>query len=383
MVDSGQSRRASEDADRAKLLEELRVQIDDIDSEILEKLNDRARVVVEVGTLKHETGAPVYSATREQRIVDRLVDENAGPFPAAGIAPVFREIVSATRSLEDDLPIAYFGPEGTFTHLAAKQKFGELAHLRSESSIPNVFGAVESGKAKLGVIPVENTTAGVVTATLDTFADSDVSICGEIVLPISLDLFSQSGELADVRRVASHPQPLAQSRQWLDENLPGAERIETASTAAAIALAVSDTSVAAIGSSIAGGLHGLVAIETAIEDRAENTTRFVLIGRQFPEPTGNDLTTVLFTIRKDESGGLRRLIEPMAQRGVNLTSIQLRPIAGKPWEYYFFIDIEGHRDDPQVEAALATAAEAAHTCRVLGSFPRAAGALPKRTGEER
>jgi chorismate mutase/prephenate dehydratase len=383
MANSGQPRRASESADRARLLEELRRRIDAIDSEILEKLNDRARVVVEVGALKHETGAPVYSATRERRITDRLVKENAGPFPEAGIAPVFREIVSATRSLEDELPIAYFGPEGTFTHLAAKQRFGEVANLRSESSIPNVFSAVESGKAQLGVIPIENTTAGVVTTALDTFADSDVSICGEILLPISLDLFSRSGKLADVHRVASHPQPLAQSRQWLDENLQGVERIETASTAAAVALAVSDESVAAIGSSIAGGLQGLIAIEAAIEDRLENTTRFVLIGRQFPEPTGEDLTTVLFTIRKDESGGLHRLIEPMAERGVNLTSIQLRPIAGKPWEYYFFIDIEGHRNDPQVAAALADAAGVAHTCRVLGSFPRAAGGRAKRVGEER
>jgi chorismate mutase/prephenate dehydratase len=381
MANSGQSRPASENADDSKALAELRRRIDVIDSEILEKLNDRARVVVEVGALKHETGAPVYSATREKGIVDRLTGENSGPFPAAGIAPVFREIVSATRSLEDNLSIAYFGPEGTFTHLAAKQRFGEVANLRSESSIPNVFGAVESGKAELGVIPIENTTAGVVTATFDTFADSDVSICGEIVLPISLDLFSHSGELADVRRVASHPQPLAQSRQWLDEHLSGVERLETASTAAAVSLAVSDESVAAIGSSIAGGLQGLSAIETAIEDRVENTTRFVLIGRQFPEATGDDMTTVLFTIRKDESGGLHRLIEPMAQRGVNLTSIQLRPIAGKPWEYYFFIDIEGHRDEPQVAAALVAAAEVAHTCRVLGSFPRAAGARANRSGE--
>lgn len=383
MANSGQPRRLSENAERAKLLEALREQIDAIDSEILEKLNDRARVVVAVGALKHETGASVYSATRERQIVDRLLAENAGPFPAAGIAPVFREIVSATRSLEDDLPIAYFGPEGTFTHLAAKQQFGEVANLRSESSISNVFSAVESGKARLGVIPVENTTAGVVTATLDTFAESDVSICGEILLPISLDLFSRSGRLADVRRVASHPQPLAQSRRWLDENLREAERVETASTAAAMALAVSDESVAAIGSSIAGGLQGLLPIETAIEDRLENTTRFVLIGRQFPEPTGDDLTTVLFTIRKDESGGLYRLIEPMAQRGVNLTSIQLRPIAGKPWEYYFFIELEGHRDDPRVADALVAAAKVAHTCRVLGSFPRAAGARAKRAGEER
>jgi chorismate mutase/prephenate dehydratase len=382
MANSGQSRRASANSDAATALDELRRRIDAIDSELLEKLNERARVVVEVGALKRETGTPVYSATREKGIVDRLAAENPGPFPEAGIAPVFREIVSATRSLEEDLPIAYFGPEGTFTHLAAKQRFGEVARLRSESSIVNVFAAVESGKSTLGVIPVENTTEGVVTQTLDSFADSDVSICGEILLRISLDLFSQSGSLEDVRRVASHPQPLAQCRRWLDERLPAVQRAETASTAAAAELAVEDAGVAAIGSSIAGEAHGLVAIASAIEDRRENTTRFLLIGRQLPESTGDDLTSVLFTIRKDEAGGLYHLIEPMAQRGVNLASIQLRPMAGKPWEYYFFIDIEGHRDDPQVAAALAASAEVAHTCRVLGSFPRAAGVRPQRAGGE-
>jgi chorismate mutase/prephenate dehydratase len=381
MANSGQPRRASAGSEAAATLAELRRRIDAIDSEILEKLNDRARVVLEVGALKRRTGDPVYSSTRERAIVDRLTAENPGPFPAEGIAPAFREIVSATRSLEDALPVAYFGPEGTFTHLAAKQRFGEVANLLGESSITHVFGAVESGRAKLGVIPVENTTAGVVTETLDTFAESDVSICGEILLKISLDLFSQSGELADVRRIASHPQPLAQSRRWLDEQLPGVERFETASTAAAIDLAAADASVAAIGSSIAGESQGLVAIRKSIQDRGENTTRFLLIGHQLPEATGDDLTTVLFTIRKDEAGGLNRLIEPMAQRGVNLTSIQLRPIAGKPWEYYFFIEFEGHRDDPQVEAALAAAADSAHTCRVLGSFPRAAGSRPRRAGE--
>jgi len=181
--------------------------------------------------------------------------------------------------------------------------------------------------------------------------------------------------------VASHPQPLAQCRRWLDQHLPGAERLETASTAAAAALAAEDAGVAAIGSAIAGGAHGLATIETAIEDRRDNTTRFLLIGRQQSDPTGDDLTSVLFTIRKDEAGGLYRLIEPMAKRGVSLTAIQLRPIAGKPWEYYFFIDLEGHRDDPNVAEALAAAAEVAHSARVLGSFPRATGVRPAREGE--
>jgi chorismate mutase/prephenate dehydratase len=313
----------------------------------------------------------VYAPDREQQIVERLAAENSGPFPDSGLAPVFREIVSATRSLEAELPIAYFGPQGTFTHLAAKRRFGEMAQLVDRPSIADVFATVEAGKARLGVVPVENTTAGVVTETYDGFATSDLLICGEIVLRIDLDLFSISGRIEDVRRLASHPQPLAQCRGWLERNLPGVERVESASTAAAVKLASECPDVAAIGSSIAGEAHGLVTIEAGIQDRRDNTTRFLLIGRQEQPATGNDLTCALFTIRKDEAGGLHRLIEPMARRGVNLTAIQLRPIAGKPWEYYFFIDIEGHKSEPRVAEALAEAARAAHSSRVLGSFPRA------------
>jgi chorismate mutase/prephenate dehydratase len=378
MANSGQPSRSEPAPEEPAELAALRRRIDAIDSEILRMLNERARVVLEVGSWKRSAAAPVYSPLREQQIVERLTRENSGPFPEAGLAPVFREIVSATRSLEAPLPIAYFGPEGTFTHLAAKRRFGELARLTGVASIAEVFAAVEAGKAAIGVVPVENTTAGVVTETFDAFAGSELLVCGEIVLRISHDLFSRSGRLEDVRRLVSHPQPLAQCRRWLDQHLPGVERVEAASTAAAVRLAGEDPQVAAIGSSIAGEAHGLVTIETAIEDRRDNTTRFLLIGRQEPPATGNDLTLVLFTIRKDEAGGLYRLIEPMARRGVNLTAIQLRPIAGKPWEYYFFIDLEGHVDEPQVAAALADAAKVAHSSRVLGSFPRATGERPAR-----
>jgi chorismate mutase/prephenate dehydratase len=378
MAKPRQSSRAASAPDDASKLEALRKQIDEIDSGILRKLNERSRIVLEVGALKRSTGAPVYSSAREQEIIDRLTAENCGPFPQEGLAPVFREIVSATRSLEGPLPIAYLGPEGTFTHLAATERFGATANLTMAVSIREVFAQVEAGKARFGVVPVENTTEGVVTQALDTFADSDLSISGEIVLRISLDLFSQGGRLEDVRRVASHPQPLAQCRQWLDRHLPHATRLETASTVVAARLAAGDAGVAAIGSAIAGESYGLQTIESAIEDRRDNTTRFLLIGREISDPTGNDLTSVLFTIRKDEAGGLYRLIEPMARRGVNLTALHLRPITGKPWEYYFFIDLEGHRDDPEVAAALSEAAVVAHSHRVLGSFPRATGTRPPR-----
>jgi chorismate mutase/prephenate dehydratase len=370
MANSRRSTRADAAGESAEL-DELRRQIDEIDSEVLRLLNDRARVVQSVGELKHSRNAPVFAPAREQQIVERLARVNPGPFPNAGLAPVFREIVAATRSLEAELPISFFGPEGTFTHQAAKERFGELAPLVGLASINEVFASVENGKAEIGVVPVENTTAGVVTETLDAFAETDLLICGEIVLRISLDLFSRSGRMEDVRTIVSHPQPLAQCRRWLDEHLAGVERVEAASTAAAVKQAAEDSSIAAVGSSVAGETFGLRTIESAIQDRRENTTRFLILGRQAPEATGNDQTSVLFTIRKDEAGGLYRLIEPMAKRGVSLTSIQLRPIAGKPWEYYFFVDFEGHQSDPQVAAALAEATAVAHSHRVLGSFPRA------------
>jgi chorismate mutase/prephenate dehydratase len=211
----------------------------------------------------------------------------------------------------------------------------------------------------------------VVTQTLDALAQFDVGICAEIALPISHDLLSRSGRLEDVRQVASHPQPLAQCRRWLERQLPDAERVETASTAAAARRAADDPQTAAIGSSMAAEVYGLVAIESGIEDRRDNRTRFLVLGKQQPPPSGNDLTSAVFTIRRDQPGGLFHLLEPFAKAGVNLTSIQLRPIHGKPWEYLFFIDVEGHRSVESVARALEGAAQLAYSSRVLGSFPRA------------
>jgi chorismate mutase/prephenate dehydratase len=284
---------------------------------------------------------------------------------------VFREIISATRSLEEPVQIAYLGPEGTFTHQAARHQFGELAHLASVPTIGEVFAAVEAGKVELGVVPVENTTEGIVTQTYDALASFDVTICAEIALRISHDLLSRTGRIADIARVASHPQPLAQCRRWLERRLPDAERIETASTAVAAQKAADDPGTAAIAGSIAAGVYGLAVIESGIEDRRDNSTRFLVLGHHSPAPSGSDLTSVVFTLRKDQAGALHRLIEPFARVGVNLTTIQLRPIHGKPWEYLFFIDIEGHRSDERVKEALAEAARVAHSARVLGSFPRA------------
>ena len=358
-------------SDPGSELARLREQIDAVDRAILERLNERAKWVLEVGRLKQSRGASVYEEAREKRIVSSLVESNPGPFPDDGLAPVFREIISSTRSLEDALSIAYMGPQGTFSHEAANLKFGRLAALESVPSIGDVFAAVERGTASLGIVPVENTTEGVVTQALDAFVDSDVLICGEVLLRISNHLASRSGQIEDIRQVASNAQPLAQCRRWLDRNLPGVERLETASTTAAAQLAANDGSTAAICSAGAVEGNGLRTIEASIEDRRDNTTRFLVIGKQTPEPTGNDLTSAVFTIRKDESGGLHRLLQPFADEGINLTSIQLRPIRGKPWEYLFFLDLEGHRQEPRVERALSFVANIAHSHRVLGSFPRA------------
>ena len=371
MAKAEQSNPESGASDPGSELARLREQIDAVDRAILERLNERAKWVLEVGRLKQARGVSVYEEAREKRIVSSLVESNPGPFPDDGLAPVFREIISATRSLEDALSIAYMGPQGTFSHEAANLKFGRLAALESVASIGDVFAAVERGTASLGIVPVENTTEGVVTQALDAFVDSDVLICGEVLLRISNHLASRSGRIEDIRQVASNAQPLAQCRRWLDRNLPGVERLETVSTTSAAQLAAKDGSIAAICSLGAVEGNGLRTIEASIEDRRDNTTRFLVIGKQRPEPTGNDLTSAVFTIRKDESGGLHRLLQPFADEGINLTSIQLRPIRGKPWEYLFFLDLEGHRQEPRVERALSFVANIAHSHRVLGSFPRA------------
>jgi chorismate mutase/prephenate dehydratase len=233
MAEAGQRSPAAVTSEAAPELAGLREQVDAVDRAILEKLNERAHLVQSIGRVKAATGSPEYEPARERQILEQLVARNPGPFPSQGIAPVFREIISATRSLERVLRVGYFGPEGTFTHQAARQNFGQLAELASLGSIAEVFAAIERGAVDLGVVPVENTTEGVVTQTFDALAEHEVSICGEVVLRISQQLLSRSGRLEDVRSVVSHPQPLAQCRLWLDRHLPTAARIEAASTAVA------------------------------------------------------------------------------------------------------------------------------------------------------
>ena len=364
------SGRDDNDSLRASL-EGLRGRIDSVDREILAQLNARAELVQEVGALKKDRNAPVYVASRERDLVQRLVSENMGPFPAAGIPHVFREIVSATRSLEETVRVAFLGPAGTFSHEAAVKQFGALVDTVPAASMREVFELAERGEAHYGVVPVENTIEGVVTTSLDALVESELNICAEILLEVSQNLLSQSGQLEDIVTVASHPQPLGQCGRWLESRLPGVSRRETASTAAAALLAGSDPGIAAIASEVAADAYGLRVVERGIEDSQRNSTRFIVVGREVPAASGNDLTAAVFTVRRDLSGALYRLLEPFARNGVNLSSIQSRPMKGKAWEYLFFVDVEGHTSEESVARALNEAGEVAQSSKILGSFPRA------------
>ncbi len=373
---------ATSEADAAALLTRLRAEIDRVDRELLAVLNRRAALVREVGALKGAGAAgssatsgtgrgAVYRAGRERDLVEALVRENPGPFPSAALPAVYREIISGTRSLEARLRVAYLGPEGTSSHLAAREAFGSQPELVSVATLGEVIEAVARGTADHALLPIENTSEGVVTQALDALLACEVPICGERWLRISYQLVSQSGRREDVARVASHPQALAQCRGWLDRQLPAAARVETSSTAVAAALAREQVDVAAIVNAALADESGLRAIAGGIEDRRDNTTRFLVLGGEAPPPSANDLSMLAYTVRKAESGALHRLLEPFARHAVNLTSIQARPLKGAPWEYVFFLDLEGHMSEPRVQAACEEAGRLANSFRVLGSFPRA------------
>lgn len=350
----------------------LRNQIDEIDAEILLLLNRRASCVQHVGKLKQGgRSGPIYVAARERDLVSTLVESNPGPFPSVAIPHVFREIISATRSLEERVRVAFLGPDGTFSHQAASRQFGAQVDFVPVTTLRDVFTLTERGDTQFGVVPVENTIEGPITVTFDALVETDVTICSEIKLEISQHLMSRTGQIEDIQKVASHPQPLAQCRGWLEANLHGIETVETTSTAAAAQLAHADEKVASIGSEVTAEVYDLIPIASGIEDHRGNTTRFLVIGRETPAPSGQDLTSAIFTVRRDQAGALHNLLGPFAKNGVNLAAVQSRPMKGKPWEYNFIVDMEGHQNDPSVRQALAEAAEVAASHKVLGSFPRA------------
>jgi chorismate mutase/prephenate dehydratase len=351
-------------------LDELRREIDSVDDRILELLNMRARLVRSVAAWKEANARPFYVPERERQVVERLVARNPGPFPVEGIRPVFGEIMSACLSLEQRLRVAYLGPEATFTHQASRTRFGLSARYLPAATIAGVFAEVEKGAADLGVVPVENSTEGVVSHTLDVFMESELAIQQEIVIAVSQCLLSRAA-LGDVRKVYSHPNALAQCRAWLASNLPGAALIEVASTALAARLARDDAAAAAVASELAAQLYDLPVQRRKIEDERVNMTRFLVVGPPEPRrPTGRDKTSVMFTL-KDRPGGLHQALAPFAKHGVNLSRIESRPSRRRAWDYVFFIDLDGHAEDQAVAAALAEFRGGCQLVKLLGSYPRA------------
>ena len=354
--------------DKAKL-EELRKRIDELDEKLLQLISDRARLAVEVGKIKTANGSAVhYRPEREAQVLQRVLKRNQGPLTDEEMARLFREIMSACLSLESPLNIAFLGPEGTFTQEAAFKHFGHSVKTLSLGAIDEVFREVEAGHAQFGVVPIENSTEGVVNHTLDMFLRSDLRICGEVSLRVHHHLLSKGSDLASVTQVISHQQSLAQCREWLDVNLPSVPREATSSNAEASRLAAETKDVAAIAGESAAKIYGLNKLASNIEDEPDNTTRFLVIGRMQTQPSGNDKTSIVVS-GKNKPGALYELLGPLATRGLNMTRIESRPSRQAKWEYVFFLDILGHADDPKLTEALAALKQESGFYKLLGSYP--------------
>lgn len=348
----------------------IRAEIDRTDDDILRLLNHRARFVARVAELKEQMQVPFYVPSRERQIVERLSAANPGPFPVEGIRPVFQEIFSACLSLEKTVKVAYLGPEGTFSHMAVKRQFGLSARAIPIKTITAVFEEVERGGADLGVVPVENSTEGMINHTLDSFVDSDLKISAEIVLRISLCLLARSEvELERVERVYSIPVAISQCRRWLATHLPRVTVVEAPSTAEAARSAHGDAHGVAVASEMAARIYDLHVLKRNIEDLTQNVTRFLVLGRQQADPTGRDKTSVLLTTR-DQPGILFRVLGGFAERGLNMTKIESRPSRRRAWEYIFFVDVDGHQRDPVLAEALGAVRGQCESLKVLGSYPK-------------
>ena len=351
-------------------IQECRKEIDRLDDEILKLLNERSKYVIQVGKLKkkQDAAAHLHTQGREASLVKRLMENNPGPFPSEALRPVYREIMSASLSLEGTQTIAYLGPPATFTHLAAMRKFGESAEYLSVTSIKDVFDDVERGRMRFGVVPIENSTEGVVNHTLDLFVDSPLLIYGEVMMEISHHFLSKAQNIEDIKTIYSHPHAIAQCRNWLETHVPSVSIAEEPSTAKAAERCVSDPTAAAIASELAAQLYGLTILRSRIEDNTNNFTRFLVLSLRGAERTGKDKTSFIVSA-KDKVGALYDLIRPFSSHGINMTKIESRPTRRKVWEYLFFMDLEGHQDDDRVKKALDEMKTRSLFLKVLGSYP--------------
>ena len=353
---------------RNETVDALRKKIDQIDEKIVALLNNRAAFAQKIGEAKQSDNQEVYVPSRENDILRRVSQLNRGPLSEQTILTIFREIISASRGLEVPLKIAYFGAEASYAHLAAKEKFGSSAVLLPTASISDVFHEVSQGRASFGVVPIENSSEGVVAHTLDWLVESDLKICAESFLEIHHNLLSRSGRADHIQTIVSHPQALAQCRRWLVSHFPSVKVEEVASTAHAAMTAAADDTVGAIAGALAKEVYRLQTVAANIEDHSNNITRFLVIGNNESRPSGGDKTSLVFSV-KDKPGVLHRMLQPFAKSRINLTKIESRPIKNKPWEYMFFIDFKGHRDDRRVRKAITELEQNCIFLKILGSYP--------------
>lgn len=350
-------------------ISQLRRQIDQLDQKILELLNDRATLSRCVGQIKNRQGASIYVPDREWEIYRRLLRSNRGPLKGESVKAIYREIMSGSLALEKVIQIAYLGPAATFTHQAALEKFGSSVGYVGLDSISVVFSEVEKEGCDYGVVPIENSTEGVVNHTLDMFIHSDLRICSEILLEITHCLMAVCS-MKQVRRVYSNPQAIAQCRHWLERYLSGVELIEVSSTTKAAQMTKKSPKSAAIASQLAAEQYGLKILARGIEDGTENQTRFLVIGKTIAKPTQNDKTSIMCSI-PDKVGALGETLKIFKDKQINLTKIESRPSKKKAWEYYFFIDLEGHCERPKIKSALARVERKSRFLKILGSYPAA------------
>jgi len=350
-------------------LDELRKRIDELDADLLRLLNRRAELALEIGRLKSGAGREIFDPVRESHVLQNVLSLNPGPLTAEALEHVYREIMSAARSLEREMCVAYLGPSATFTHQAAHLRFGGSVKYLDCDTITDVFSDVQKGRADYGVVPIENSIEGAVTHTLDEFIETPLRICAEIYMPISQHLMAKIPR-EDIQRIYSKAEVFGQCRRWLHENMPRAQLIPASSTAKAAETAGKEPHSAAIASQLAAEIHGLTVLESDVQDHVSNTTRFLVLGRSYGGPSGNDKTSILFAVRH-QAGALFTALESFRTYEINMTKIESRPSRAKAWEYYFFVDVEGHAEDAKVKKALQDLGGHCLFMTVLGSYPRA------------
>lgn len=349
-------------------LDELRKRIDVLDQDLVRVLNERIRAAMEIGHLKQESGEEIYVPAREKAVLDRVMSLNKGPLEDESLCAIYREIMSAALALEHHMKIAYLGPQATFTHQAARARFGASVTYEACETIRDVFSAVQKKNTDYGVAPIENSTEGAVTHTLDEFINTPLKICAEIYLPISHHLMAAIPR-EQIRRLYSNPQVFGQCRQWLHDHMPGVDLVAVSSTARAAEMAAKEKDGGALASDLAAELYGLTILNRDIQDLGGNTTRFLVVGKRFGQATGSDKTSLYFGIQH-KAGALCAALDVLRAHGLNMSKIESRPSKTRQWEYLFFVDVEGHASDERVRQALEAMKAHCTELTVLGSYPK-------------